>query len=85
MENHNTKINKKPLPWSPSKAQVYTIYVKLGKKALQDEIWSIMMKNRNKTEDQVKHVRILFHSEFSALVKVLGTPQGYYAPDGFFE
>ncbi|WP_281990539.1 hypothetical protein [Aquimarina aggregata] len=85
MENHNTNTHKKPLPWSPSKSQVYTIYVKYNKKTIKDEITVIMAKHRKKTEDQVNNVRILLHPEFVSLVKFLGVPKGYYAPDGFFE
>ncbi|GAA4274979.1 hypothetical protein U6A24_12700 [Aquimarina gracilis] len=81
----NTTIKKRPLPWSPTKSDVLRIYVKLNKVVVQDEIWEVMMQHRKKTRDQVKNKRILFHPEFVAIVKLFGIPQGYYAPDGFFQ
>ncbi len=82
---NNDIIKKRPLPWSPTKSEVYRIYVKLNQETVKAEIRAVMMKHRKKTEDQVRNTRILFHPEFVVLVKLFGIPQGYFVPDGFFE
>ncbi|WP_271765952.1 hypothetical protein [Aquimarina algiphila] len=84
MEAYKTN-NKRPLPWSPSKSEVFRIYVKLNQVTVKEEIREIMIKHRNKTEDEVRNVRILLHPEFVSIVKLFGIPQGYYPPDGFFD
>ena len=83
--NLENKIPKKPLPWCPSKSEVYRIYVKVNQLSIRDEIVSIMQSHRNKQESEVKNIRNLLHPEFVKLVKFLGIPQGYYAPEGFFD
>ncbi|SHJ45034.1 hypothetical protein [Aquimarina spongiae] len=77
--------NKKPLPWCPTKEQVHTIYVQVSTKTLRDEIFAAMQEHRKKSFDQIKNIKKLLHPEWVKIVKFLGIPNGYYAPDGFFD
>lgn len=79
------EMNKKMLPWSPTKAQVYRMFSKLNSQTIKEEIHQVMMKHREKPYDEIKRKKILFHPEFIKLIELFGIPQGYDVPEGFFK
>ena len=86
MSNYNPpKEIKKELPWSPTKSQVFRMYIKFSQVSIRDEMKSVMAEHRKISEDKVRNIRRLYHPEFVKIVKMLGIPKGYYAPEGFFD
>lgn len=79
------EANKKPLPWEPTKSQVHRIYLKQNRKLLLAEIYAAMELYRKKSFDEIKNVRTLLHPEWAKIVRFFGVPNGYYAPEGFFD
>ncbi len=79
-ELQNKKILKE-LPYTPNRGDVYTMFYKIDKRTVKDEVNTVMCEHRGLPKEIVRFKKRLLHPEWIRVLKYLGIPEGYKKPE----